>query len=263
MTKSFGRWLLWVLLAGLALQLFFVLRIALMVVVDPQSTAFMRSEAWRVAGQSITQADKSWRWSSQWVDYAEISPHLKRAVMASEDAGFVEHGGVDWDAIQSAWSKNERRQELVEKRTEQLEKRLAKKPEAVEAAIKAIKPPKILGGSTITQQLAKNLLLSGERNLLRKGQELMLTLTLEALLSKERILEIYLNSVEWGEGVFGAEAASQRYFKKPAAKLSPHEAARLAVMLPSPKFFETRPGSAYLARRTSTIVARMGDVQAP
>ena len=263
MTKSFGRWLLWVLLAGLALQLFFVLRIALMVVVDPQSTAFMRSEAWRVAGQSITQADKSWRWSSQWVDYAEISPHLKRAVMASEDAGFVEHGGVDWDAIQSAWSKNERRQELVEKRTEQLEKRLAKKPEAVEAAIKAIKPPKILGGSTITQQLAKNLLLSGERNLLRKGQELMLTLTLEALLSKERILEIYLNSVEWGEGVFGAEAAAQRYFKKPAAKLSRHEAARLAVMLPSPKFFETRPGSAYLARRTSTIVARMGDVQAP
>ncbi|MBT9552888.1 MAG: biosynthetic peptidoglycan transglycosylase [Hydrogenophaga sp.] len=261
--RTFGRWLLWVLLACLGLQLFFVLRIALMVVVDPQSTAFMRSEAWRIAGQSITQTDKSWRWSSQWVDYAEISPHLKRAVMASEDAGFVEHGGVDWDAIQSAWSKNERRQELVEKRTEQLEKRLAKKPEAVEAAIKAIKPPKILGGSTITQQLAKNLLLSGERNLLRKGQELMLTLTLEALLSKERILEIYLNSVEWGEGVFGAEAAAQRYFKKPASKLSPHEAARLAVMLPSPKFFETRPGSAYLARRTSTIVARMGDVQAP
>ncbi|MGS5085354.1 transglycosylase domain-containing protein [Hydrogenophaga sp. A37] len=261
--RSFGRWLLWVLLAGVALQLFFVARIALMVVVDPQSTAFMRSEAWRVAGQSVTTADKTWQWSSQWVDYTEISPHLKRAVMASEDAGFVEHGGVDWDAIQSAWSKNERRQEQVEKRTEQLEKRLAKKPEAVEAALKTIKPPKILGGSTITQQLAKNLLLSGERNLLRKGQELMLTLTLEALLSKERILEIYLNSVEWGEGVFGAEAAAQRYFKKPAAKLSPHEAARLAVMLPSPKFFETRPGSAYLARRTSTIVARMGDVQAP
>jgi monofunctional biosynthetic peptidoglycan transglycosylase len=120
-----------------------------------------------------------------------------------------------------------------------------------------------LRGSTITQQLAKNLLLSGERNLLRKGQELLLTLTLEALLSKRRILEIYLNSVEWGEGVFGAEAAAQRYFKKPAAKLSPQEAARLAVMLPSPKFFESRQNSAYLARRTSTIVARMGDVRAP
>jgi monofunctional biosynthetic peptidoglycan transglycosylase len=197
------------------------------------------------------------------VDYEQISPHLKRAVMASEDAGFVSHGGVDWSAIESAWKKNERRQDLAEKRAEQIERRLAKKPEAAEAALKAIQPAKVVGGSTITQQLAKNLLLSGERNLLRKGQELLLTLTLEALLSKRRILEIYLNSVEWGEGVFGAEAAAQRYFKKSAAKLSPHEAARLAVMLPSPKFFETRPNSAYLARRAGTILARMGAVKAP
>ena len=261
--KSLGRWLLWLLLAGVALQLFFVLRIALMLVIDPQSTAFMRSEAWRVAVQGLSTAEKDWRWSSQWRDYDQISPHLKRAVMASEDAGFTGHGGVDWDAIQAAWSKNERRQEQVEKRVEQLEKRLAKKPDAAQAAIKAVKPPKILGGSTITQQLAKNLLLSGERTLLRKGQELVLTLTLELLLPKQRILEIYLNSVEWGEGIFGAEAAAQRYFKKSADKLSVHEAARLAVMLPSPKFFETRQGSAYLARRTGTIVARMGDVVAP
>ena len=260
--RSFGRWLLWMLLAGVALQLFFVLRIAAMLVIDPQSTAFMRSEAWRVAGESLT-SDQSWHWSSQWVDYDGISPHLKRAVMASEDAGFVDHGGVDWEAIEAAWAKNERRQELIEKRQEQIEKRLGKKPEAAEAAIKAIKPAKILGGSTITQQLAKNLLLSGERNLLRKGQELVLTLTLEALLSKRRILEIYLNSVEWGEGVFGAEAAARRYFKKSAAQLSPQEAAKLAVMLPSPKFFENRPGSAYLSRRTATIVARMGDVSPP
>ena len=90
--RSFGRWLLWMLLAGVALQLFFVLRIALMLVIDPQSTAFMRSEAWRVATESLTTADKEWRWSSQWVDYEDISPNLKRAVMASEDAGFVEHG---------------------------------------------------------------------------------------------------------------------------------------------------------------------------
>lgn len=262
MLRSLGRWLLWMVLAGVALQLFFVGRIALMLVIDPQSTAFMRSEAWRVAGQSLT-SDKDWRWSSQWVDYDQISPHLKRAVMASEDAGFTEHGGVDWDAIESAWQKNEKRQELAEKRAEQIEKKLANKPEAAEAALKKIKPAKIVGGSTITQQLAKNLLLSGERNLLRKGQELVLTLTLEALLSKQRILEIYLNSVEWGEGIFGAEAAAQFYFRKPAAKLSAHEAARLAVMLPSPKFFETRQGSAYLARRTGTIVARMGDVSPP
>jgi monofunctional glycosyltransferase len=257
--RSLGRWLLWMLLAGLGLQLFFVGRIALMLVVDPQSTAFMRSEAWRIAHQSVT-SDEGWHWSAQWVDYDQISPHLKRAVMASEDAGFVEHGGVDWDAIQSAWQKNEKRQEIADKRAEALARQQAAKPNAT---LKPVKEPKVIGGSTITQQLAKNLLLSGERNLLRKGQELVLTLTLEALLSKQRILEIYLNSVEWGDGVFGAEAAAQRYFKKPAAKLNAYEAARLAVMLPSPKFFETRQGSAYLARRTATIVARMGAVGAP
>lgn len=260
--KSFARWLLWVLLAGVALQLFFVGRIALMLVIDPQSTAFMRSEAWRVALQSLDD-EHGWRWSSQWVDYDQISPYLKRAVMASEDAGFAEHGGVEWDAIEAAWKKNERRQDQIEKKAEQIEKRLGDKPDAAEAALKKIKPAKILGGSTITQQLAKNLLLSGERNLLRKGQELVLALTLEALLSKQRILEIYLNSVEWGEGVFGAEAAAQHYFKKSAAKLTPYEAARLAVMLPSPKFFETRQGSPYLARRAGTIVSRMGDVREP
>jgi monofunctional glycosyltransferase len=257
--KSLGRWLLWMLLAGLALQLFFVGRIALMLVIDPQSTAFARSEVWRIAHQSVT-SDAGWHWSAQWVDYDQISPHLKRAVMASEDAGFVEHGGVDWDAIQAAWQKNEKRQEVADKRAEALARQQAAKPNAT---LKPVKEPKIIGGSTITQQLAKNLLLSGERSLLRKGQELVLTLTLEALLSKQRILEIYLNSVEWGDGVFGAEAAAQRYFKKPAARLNAYEAARLAVMLPSPKFFETRQGSAYLARRTATIVARMGAVGAP
>jgi monofunctional glycosyltransferase len=120
-----------------------------------------------------------------------------------------------------------------------------------------------VGGSTITQQLAKNLFLSGERTYLRKGQEIVLTFMLEALLSKERILEIYLNSVEWGEGIFGAEAAAQYYFKKPAARLSAYEAARLAVMLPRPKFFEMTPGSGYLASRTQTILARMGDAELP
>lgn len=247
--RSFGRWLLWILLAGVSLQLFFVARIALMVAVDPASTTFMRSEAWRTAGSSRS-SDKPWNWSHQWVDDAQISAHLKRAVIASEDAGFIDHGGVDWAAIEGAWQKNERRQQQAEKRAE-------RQPE------KPAREPKIVGGSTITQQLAKNLLLSGERQFLRKGQELVLALLLEALLDKQRILEIYLNSVEWGEGVFGAEAAAQRYFKKPASRLTPHEAARLAVMLPSPKFFETRQGSAYLARRTGTIVARMGAVTPP
>jgi Membrane carboxypeptidase (penicillin-binding protein) len=120
-----------------------------------------------------------------------------------------------------------------------------------------------VGGSTITQQLAKNLLLSGERSLLRKGQEFVLALALEKFLSKQRILEIYLNSVEWGAGVFGAEAAAQHYFRKPASKLSAWEAARLAVMLPQPKRFEKSPGSRYLAGRTATIAARMRYAELP
>jgi len=122
---------------------------------------------------------------------------------------------------------------------------------------------RIVGGSTITQQLAKNLLLSGERSLLRKGQEFVLALALEGLLGKRRILHIYLNKVEWGEGVFGAEAASWHYFHKSAARLSAYEAARLAVMLPRPRYFEKVPGSPYLASRAMTIVARMGDAELP
>ncbi|RYF43087.1 MAG: monofunctional biosynthetic peptidoglycan transglycosylase, partial [Comamonadaceae bacterium] len=114
------------------------------------------------------------------------------------------------------------------------------------------RPPKIVGGSTITQQLAKNLLLSGERNLLRKGQELALTMVLEQMLSKQRILEIYLNNVEWGEGVFGAEAAAQHYYRKSAARLTAYESARLAVMLPRPRYFEKLPNSGYLASRADS-----------
>jgi monofunctional glycosyltransferase len=244
--RGFGRWLLWVLAAGLALQLFFLARIALMTVVAPESTAFQRSEAWRVA----TERDRM-RWSQQWVAYPQLSVHLKRAVIASEDASFVDHGGVDWEAIESAWKKNARRQAQ------------ALRQQAAQASPHATRRPRIIGGSTITQQLAKNLFLSGERHLLRKGQELVLTLMLEALLSKERILEIYLNSVEWGEGVFGAEAAARHYFKKSARQLSPHEAARLAVMLPAPKRFEKRPATSYLLQRSQTIVARMPAVQLP
>ena len=237
--KLLWRWLWLCVLALVALQLYFVVRIAAMAVVAPQSTAFERSEAWRIG------TDKGeLRWRQEWVDYAQISDNLKRAVIASEDDGFSQHDGVDWEALEKAWAKNAKAEQRAEQR-------------------KTTKPPKIVGGSTITQQLAKNLFLSGERTLMRKGQEFVLTLLLEHLLSKQRILEIYLNSVEWGEGIFGAEAASQRYFNKPASKLSPHEAARLAVMLPSPKFFETRQGSAYLARRTGTIVARMGGVTLP
>ncbi len=122
---------------------------------------------------------------------------------------------------------------------------------------------RIVGGSTITQQLAKNLFLDSERTLLRKAQELAITFMLEGLLSKQRILEIYLNSVEWGEGVFGAEAAAHHYFHVPAASLSATQAAQLAVMLPAPKRFEKHPGSAYIVGRAGTIVARMPAVDLP
>jgi monofunctional biosynthetic peptidoglycan transglycosylase len=181
-----------------------------------------------------------------------VSVNLKRAVIASEDGGFADHGGVDWDAIEKAWERNER----SEARAEALSRR---------APARQGRPvvPKIVGGSTITQQLAKNLFLSGERSVLRKGQELLITLMLEALLDKGRVLEIYLNNVEWGEGVFGAQAAARHYFRVDAAQLAPHQAARLAVMLPAPKRFEKRPASPYLLSRTATIVARMNDVEVP
>jgi len=123
--------------------------------------------------------------------------------------------------------------------------------------------PKVVGGSTITQQLAKNLFLSGERNFVRKGQELVLAYELEAMLGKRRILELYLNSVEWGEGVFGAEAAARRYFGISASELGAQQAGQLAVMLPAPKRFEKRPGSPYLVGHAATVVARMGHVELP
>ncbi|MGV3571247.1 MAG: monofunctional biosynthetic peptidoglycan transglycosylase [Ramlibacter sp.] len=233
-----------VFIAGLALQLFFLMRIATMAFVDPASTTFQRSEAWRIA----TERDK-FRWRQQWVPYAQISDNLKRAVIASEDGSFANHDGVDWDALEKAWERNAKAEEAAAKRATLV------RP--------AARPPKIVGGSTITQQLAKNLLLSGERTLLRKGQEFVLAFALERMLSKQRILEIYLNSVEWGEGVFGAEAASQHYFRKSAARLGAYEAARLAVMLPQPKRFEKNPGSRYIAGRASTISARMRDAELP
>ncbi len=184
--------------------------------------------------------------------YSQISETLKRAVIASEDGEFIYHQGVEWEAIEKARQRNAKAEELAAKRAAQ-----------AAASGKPIRPPKLRGGSTITQQLAKNLLLSGERTLLRKAQELVLATLLELLLDKQRILEIYVNNVEWGEGVFGAEAASQHYFNKPASRLNANEAARLAVMLPSPKFFERRPTSPYIMSRAATIVARMPSAELP
>jgi len=163
----------------------------------------------------------------QWVPYGRISPHLKRAMIAAEDAKFAEHGGFDWEGIQKALEKNRQKGHVVG------------------------------GGSTITQQLAKNLFLSPAKSYLRKGEEAVVTVMLEAMLPKQRIFELYLNVIEWGNGVFGAEAAARRYFGVPAAQLSAEQAAKLAAMTPSPRVFERNPDSAYLAGRVATILARM------
>lgn len=249
----YGRLVALLLTVLFALQVFFVVRVAVMQGVNTQSTSFQRSEAFR---HIVNQHDG---WSQKWVPYTSISVHIKRAVIAAEDDVFSSHGGVQWDAIEAAWRKNAKAQELAELRASSREK-MAKKSNTQAPVVKAAK---IVGGSTITQQLAKNLLLSGERNFFRKMQELVLTLALEVFLSKERILEVYLNNVEWGEGVFGIEAAAQHYFRKSAAQLSASESARLAVMLPRPKFFEKQPSSAYLSGRAGVILARMSGVQLP
>ena len=225
-------------LAVLCLQLWFAGRIALMRFIAPQSTSFQRSEALRLLSEKQQVS-----WAQTWVDDAQIATTLKRAVIASEDDSFAEHGGVDWDALQGAWKKNEKAQARAEARG---------RPVA-----------KVVGGSTITQQLAKNLFLSGERTLLRKGQELVITLMLEGLLDKRRILEIYLNNVEWGEGLFGAQAAARHYFRVDAARLGTFEAARLAVMLPAPKRFERQPSGPYVMGRAGIIAGRMNSAQLP
>jgi monofunctional biosynthetic peptidoglycan transglycosylase len=169
----------------------------------------------------------------RWVPLEQIAPRLRDAVVLSEDASFFSHAGFDWD-------------ELEKVAKERLDRGKFSR-----------------GGSTITQQLAKNLFLSGERSFARKGQEFLITFMLEALLDKQRILEIYLNNVEWGEGLFGAQAAAKYYFRVDADRLGAYPAARLAVMLPAPKRFEKRPGSAYVMGRAGTVVARMGAVELP
>lgn len=252
-----ARMLTLALVCMLALQMYFFARIGLMTMLAPQSTAFQRSEAWRLLSQTGQLP-----WSQQWADADKISHQLKRAVIASEDAGFTDHGGVEWDALEKAWEKNQRAELRAEKINERKDRRAARTG-ATSLKIQPRVEPKVVGGSTITQQLAKNLFLASERNLVRKGQEFLITFMLEAVLPKQRILEIYLNNVEWGEGVFGAEAAAHHYFGVSATKLSSFQAARLAVMLPAPKKFEKRPVSGFMVSRAATVHARMGGVDLP
>jgi monofunctional biosynthetic peptidoglycan transglycosylase len=231
--RGLFRWLLWYpLLASLTalvlLQIWFVVHIGYWGSNNPESTAFMRA---RLAAMREDNARA--RLAHQWVPYSRISVSLKRAVVASEDAKFVSHRGFDWEAIQEAHERNVREGEVVR------------------------------GASTITQQLAKNLFLSGERTWWRKAQEAAIAVMLETILSKRRILEIYLNVIEWGNGVFGAEAAARHHFGVAAANLTPEQAARLAAMIPSPRHYSHGRETPYLGRRAATILARMGSAQVP
>ena len=212
----------------LALQLYFFVQIYWWVEHNPGSTSFMRQQL-----SELKKTNPDAQLKFEWVDYERISGNLKRAIIASEDANFSGHEGIDWDALQKAYEKNNKRGKVV------------------------------AGGSTITQQLAKNLFLSGERSYLRKGQEVVIAYMIEYWMDKERIFEIYLNVVEWGNGVFGAQAAARHYYGVPAANLSASQAARLAVMLPSPRFYDQHRQSTYLTRRTGLILRRMGSAELP
>lgn len=226
--KLLVRGLLALLLIVVLYQLWIFLHICWWINHNPSSTAFMDD---RLA--ILQENDPKAKLRHKWVEYKYISRNLKRAVIAAEDAKFVAHEGFDWDGIQKAYEKNLKKGRIV------------------------------AGGSTISQQLAKNLFLSTQRTPWRKVEEMIITVMLEKMMSKQRIFEIYLNVIEWGNGVFGAEAAARRYFGASARQLSPYQAARLAAMIPNPRFYDKRGGTRYLARRTATIQARMHQAVVP
>lgn len=232
MSKLLRRWYFWLILLPLSLflliQLYFFLQICWWINNNPDSTSFMREQL------SVLQEKRpDAKLAHVWVPYKRISNNLKRAIIASEDANFSEHDGVDWDALQKAFEKNTKKGKVV------------------------------AGGSTITQQLAKNLFLSGQRSYFRKGQEFIIAYMLEAVMDKERIFEIYLNSVEWGVGVFGAEAAARHYYGVSAANLGAAQAAKMAVMLPNPRFYDKNRNAPYLRSRAGLILRRMGSAELP
>ena len=195
---------------------------------NPSSSSFMQARL-----GVMQQKDGKAALKHQWAAYDRLSPNLKRAVVASEDAKFVGHEGFDWQGIQKAIEKNEKKGRVV------------------------------AGGSTISQQLAKNLFLSGSRSWLRKGQEAIITWMLERTMTKRRILELYLNLAEWGNGVFGAEAAARHYYGVSAAQLSAPQAAWLAAILPAPQRYDRNRGSAWIANKAQVILARMPGAQIP
>jgi len=230
--RRLARWAGWVAFAAaaafVAYEASILARLAWWRSHDPASTAFMDERLER-----IREKKPGAKLRHQWVPYARISGNLKRAIVAAEDAKFADHEGFDWEAMQKAWEKNQKRGKVV------------------------------AGGSTISQQLAKNLFLSGTRTPWRKAQEAMITVMMENVLDKRRILEIYLNVIEWGDGVFGAEAAARHYFGVSAGALTPEQAARLAAMVPNPRFYDRHRATPWLEKKTQIILARMGSAEVP
>jgi monofunctional biosynthetic peptidoglycan transglycosylase len=228
----FMRWLAWALAAVallvIAVQVWFAAHILWWRDHPVGETSFMAYRMDELRAKSPKAV-----LSYTWVPYERISNNLKKAMVAAEDAKFVDHEGFDWEGMQLALEKNQKRGRVV------------------------------AGGSTITQQLAKNLFLSPSRSYWRKAQEAVITLMLEALMPKRRILELYLNVIEWGNGVFGAEAAAKRYFGVSAAQLSSEQAAKLAAMAPNPRFYETHLGAPGLAKKAAIILARMPNAELP
>ena len=231
-TRRVVRWLKRLSLALVALAILYEGWIFTWVLwwrqVNPDTTRFMEI---RLA--QLQAKDPKARLQKQWTDYGAISVHLKRALIVAEDDLFVHHNGFDWKGIQKAVERNEQRGKVV------------------------------AGGSTISQQLAKNLLLTPDKTPWRKVQEAVITVMIEATWSKRRIFEVYINVIEWGNGVFGAEAAARHHFGVSAAQLSPEQAARLASMVPSPRYYDRHRESAGLANRSEILLARMPSAQLP
>lgn len=228
MGKFFKRALLALFIWVLLYQLWIFLHICWWVNHNPESTAFMDT---RLATMQEKNPDAKLK--HKWVPYARISANLKRAVIVSEDSKFVTHQGFDWEGIQYAYEKNLKKGKVV------------------------------AGGSTISQQLAKNLFLSTRRTPWRKLEEAIITVMLEQMMSKRRILEIYLNVIEWGDGVFGAEAAARHYYGTGAANLGAEQSAKLAAMIPNPRYYDAHRGARGLNRKTGIILARMPLAQLP
>ncbi|MBC7755978.1 MAG: monofunctional biosynthetic peptidoglycan transglycosylase [Bdellovibrio sp.] len=224
----FKRFFVLFVLFILLYQLWIFAHICWWIKYNPSTSAFMEDRL-----QIIQETKPDAELKYKWVNYAQISNNLKRAVIASEDAKFNDHDGFDWEGIEKAYEKNLKKGKIV------------------------------AGGSTISQQLAKNLFLTSKRTPWRKGEEAIITVMLEKMLSKQRILEIYLNVIEWGNGIFGAEAASRHYFKTSAASLSSTQAAKLAAMVPNPRFYDDHRNTRYLNRRIRNIQLGIPVVELP